>query len=68
MRAVRGPTPADRVVAVNVIGTKTIVVLVAVAVLLNKAISWIVALVYSLITFVSTVFIANYLKNSGGGD
>ncbi len=68
VRAVRGPTPADRVVAVNVIGTKTIVVLVAVAVLLKQSYFVDVALVYALISFVSTVFIADYLKKSGGGD
>ena len=66
VRAVKGPTPADRVIAVNVIGTKTIVVLVAVAVLLKQTYFVDVALVYALISFVSTVFIADYLKKSGG--
>ena len=66
VRAVKGPTPADRVIAVNVIGTKTIVVLVAVAVLLKQTYFVDVALVYALISFVSTVFIADYLKKSSG--
>ena len=50
-RAILGPTLPDRIVAANVIGTKTVVVLVLLGVVLDQVIWLDVALVYGLLSF-----------------
>ena len=51
-RAVVGPSTADRVVAINVIGTKTVVVLVLIGYIFAETPFYVdVALVYTLISF-----------------
>jgi multicomponent Na+:H+ antiporter subunit F len=61
-RAVLGPTAADRVVAINVIGTKAVVIISIVSLVLHEAYFLDVAMVYALISFVATVGIAKYLE------
>lgn len=61
-RAVLGPTAADRVVAINVIGTKAVVIISLVSLALRQEFFLDVAMVYALISFVSTVGIAKYLE------
>lgn len=61
-RAVLGPTVADRVVAINVIGTMTMVILVFFAYIFNHPMYIDVAFVYALISFLSTITIAKYLE------
>ncbi len=61
-RAVLGPTVADRVVAINVIGTMTMVILVFFAYIFNHPMYIDVAFVYALISFISTIAIAKYLE------
>jgi len=62
-RAIVGPTPADRVVAINVIGTKTMVVLVLIGYIFQEAPFYIdVAMVYALISFLLTIGVARYLE------
>jgi len=62
-RAIAGPTPADRVVAINVIGTKTMVVLVLIGYIFQEAPFYIdVAMVYALISFLLTIGVARYLE------
>jgi multicomponent Na+:H+ antiporter subunit F len=62
-RAVKGPTPPDRVVAVNVIGTKTLVILVLFAFIYGRTLYIDVAIVYALINFLSTLTISRYLES-----
>jgi len=61
-RGVKGPTLADRIVAINVIGTKTVVVISIVSYAINEKYFLDVALVYALISFLATVYIS---KSSG---
>lgn len=61
-RGVKGPTLADRIVAINVIGTKTVVVIAIVSYAINEKYFLDVALVYALISFLATV----YISKSGG--
>lgn len=61
-RAIKGPESADRLIAINVVGTKTIVLILFVSLLLEETYFVDVALVYSLISFVSTVVIADYIE------
>jgi multicomponent Na+:H+ antiporter subunit F len=66
LRAVKGPSAADRLIAVNVIGTKTIVLILIVSFLLNETYFVDVAIVYALISFLSSILIAKFIGNSGG--
>ncbi len=61
-RATAGPTAVDRVLAVNVIGTKTLVVLVLLAMLFAKEMLLDVALVYGLLNFVITITAGRFLE------
>jgi len=61
-RAVKGPSAPDRVVAVNVIGTKTLVILVLFAFIYGRTLYIDVAIVYALINFILTLTISRYLE------
>jgi multicomponent Na+:H+ antiporter subunit F len=65
IRVLRGPTAPDRVVGVDTINTIVIVGMVAFGVAFREVIYIDVAIVYALLSFVSTLFIAKYLE---GGD
>jgi multicomponent Na+:H+ antiporter subunit F len=56
-----GPTPADRVVAVDTINTLMVAVLILLGVIYQQIIFIDVAIVYALLSFVSTLFIAKYI-------
>lgn len=62
-RAIKGPSAADRLIAINVIGTKTIVLILMISLLLQETFFVDVALVYALISFVASIVIANYIQN-----
>jgi multicomponent Na+:H+ antiporter subunit F len=64
-RAIKGPSAADRLVAINVIGTKTIILILMISLLFNENYFVDVALVYALISFVASVVIANYIEELG---
>jgi multicomponent Na+:H+ antiporter subunit F len=64
VRLVRGPTPADRAVAVDTVNTLMVAVLILLGVVYRQIIFIDVAIVYALLSFVSTLFIAKYI----GGD
>ena len=61
-RAVVGPTEADRVVSINIIGTKTVVIISIIAVVFGQDFFLDVALVYALISFATTIGIAKYME------
>ncbi|MBU3113538.1 monovalent cation/H+ antiporter complex subunit F [Clostridium lacusfryxellense] len=65
-RAIKGPCAADRLIAINVIGTKTIVLILIVSFLLNETYFVDVAIVYALISFLSSIVIAKFIEKSGG--
>ncbi len=62
VRAALGPLAADRLVAINTVGTKVIVLLALIAVILGEDFFLDVALVYALINFLDTVAISRYLE------
>jgi len=65
IRVIKGPTAPDRVVGLDTINTIVIVSMVIFG-LISKSIIYIdVAIVYALLSFISTMFIAKYLE---GGD
>ena len=62
-RVIRGPSLVDRILAVNVIGTKTIVLLVLIGFVAGRPDMFIdVALAYALINFIATIAVLRYLE------
>ncbi len=63
-RVITGPSLVDRILAVNVIGTKTIVLLALVGFIAGRADMFIdIALAYALINFIATVAVLRYLED-----
>ncbi|MCY4732308.1 cation:proton antiporter [Natronomonas gomsonensis] len=65
-RAVRGPTMQDRVLAVNVIGTNTVVILALLSAALDVPYFLDIALVYALLNFLMAVAISKFTVDRGG--
>jgi len=65
-RAVKGPTTQDRVLAVNVLGTNTVVVLALLAEGLSEPSLLDIALVYALLNFLMAVAISKFTVERGG--
>ncbi|RFF28028.1 MULTISPECIES: monovalent cation/H+ antiporter complex subunit F [unclassified Wenzhouxiangella] len=61
-RALAGPTLPDRILAANVIGTKTLVVLVLLGLALDQGLWLDVALVYGLLSFTVTLVFSRFLE------
>lgn len=65
VRAWMGPTLADRVLAMNVVGTKTLVVLVMVAYAFGFDAYVDVAIVYGLLNYVATLAVSRLIETGG---
>ena len=65
-RAIRGPTMQDRVLAVNVLGTNTVVILALLAAGLEEPSFLDIALVYALLNFLMTIAISKFSVERGG--
>ncbi len=61
-RAVVGPSVPDRIAAINLVGTKAVVVLVFVALATEQLFFVDVALVYALVNFLTSVGMAKYIE------
>jgi len=61
-RGALGPTVADRVAAINVIGTKAMVLIALVSFIFGQEFFLDIALVYALIAFVMTIGVAKYME------
>ena len=64
-RVIFGPTPWDRLIAVNLISSKVVIIMVATAVFFERSIYMDVALVYAVIGFVSIIAISKFLEKEG---
>jgi multicomponent Na+:H+ antiporter subunit F len=64
-RAIRGPTMQDRVIAVNVLGTNTVVILALLAAALDVPSFLDIALVYALLNFLMAVAISKFTVDRG---
>ncbi len=62
IRVVKGPTAPDRIVGLDTINTIVIVSMVIFGVISKSVIYIDVAIVYALLSFISTLFIAKYLE------
>jgi multicomponent Na+:H+ antiporter subunit F len=65
-RLVRGPTMQDRVIAVNVIGTNTVVVIALAAAALGESSALDIAIVYALLNFLMSIAISKFTVERGG--
>jgi len=64
-RAIVGPTMQDRVIAVNVLGTNTVVILALLAVALDSESFLDIALVYALLNFLMAIAISKFTVKGG---
>ena len=62
IRVIRGPTAPDRVVGLDTINTIVIVSMIIFGAAFKEVIYIDVAIVYALLSFISTLFIAKYLE------
>lgn len=62
IRALAGPTAPDRVAAINIIGTKTLVIITLMARIYGQEFFLDIAMIYALMSFITTVGIAKYLE------
>lgn len=62
IRALQGPTASDRVAAINIIGTKTVVIITLIARVYGQKYFLDIAMVYALMSFITTVGVAKYLE------
>ena len=64
-RALMGPTVYDRVLAVNMFGTKTVLLLAVVAFLYGRPDFRDLALAYALINFIGVLAVLEYMPHQG---
>ncbi|ERH01801.1 MAG: multisubunit Na+/H+ antiporter, MnhF subunit [Halonotius sp. J07HN6] len=65
-RAIMGPTNQDRVLAVNVLGTNTVVILALLGAALDEPWFLDIALVYALLNFLMSIAISKFTVERGG--
>jgi multicomponent Na+:H+ antiporter subunit F len=62
-RAIHGPTAIDRIMGVNVIGTKTTILLVIIGTIYHRVDMFVdIALAYALLNFIVTIAAARYFQ------
>ena len=67
-RALLGPSIYDRILAVNMFGTKTVLLLSVVAFLYGRPDFLDLALVYALINFIGVIAVLEFIRGSADGD
>ena len=67
-RAVLGPTTADRIIGINVVGSKAVTVLVFLAAVFHKTSFLDIALLYAMLIYVATLAFVKYLEQRDLGD
>ena len=68
IRVIKGPSKGDRIIGINVIGTKTIVVMAIVSSILKESYFMDVVLVYAMISFIGSYVIARELDCEKKGE
>ena len=61
-RALSGPTVYDRILAVNMIGTKTVLLIVVIGYLTDRPEWEDIALLYALINFIGVIAVLKFIK------
>lgn len=68
VRVIKGPTRGDRMIGINIIGTKTMVIIAMVSFILKEAYFIDVVMVYALISFIGSYVVSREIsggKNDG---
>ncbi|MEX1031784.1 MAG: monovalent cation/H+ antiporter complex subunit F [Cellvibrionaceae bacterium] len=68
VRAFLGPTIYDRILAVNLFGTKTVLLIAVLGFLFGRPEFLDIALVYALINFIGVIAVLRYFEYSDKGD
>lgn len=68
VRVIKGPTKGDRIIGINIIGTKTMVIIAIVSFLLKESYFMDVVLVYALISFIGSYVISRQLYEGNPED
>ena len=68
VRALKGPTAYDRVLAVNMFGTKTVLLIAVIGFLTGRPDFLDLGLVYVLINFIGTIAILKFVQLTGLGE
>ena len=63
VRALMGPTLYDRILAVNMFGTKTVLLVAVLAVFMGRADIVDIALVYALVNFISIIAVLRFFES-----
>ncbi|MBE05196.1 MAG: pH regulation protein F [Gammaproteobacteria bacterium] len=66
IRAFAGPTIYDRVLAVNSIGTKTVLLIAALGFLMNRPDFTDISLLYALLNFIGTIAVLKFVRRQEG--
>lgn len=61
-RAILGPTIPDRIIGINVIGTKAVVMFALLAVIFKKSYFFDLAMIYALLLYVTTLAFVRFLS------
>jgi len=62
IRALAGPTAPDRIVAINIITTYTLIIITLIARIYEQVYFLDIAMVYALMGFITTIGVAKYLQ------
>ncbi len=62
IRALIGPTASDRITAINIIGTKTLIIITLIARVYGQEYFLDIAMIYALMSFITTIGVAKYLE------
>ena len=62
VRALRGPTVFDRILAVNAMGTKTVILVAVIGFISERADFLDIALLYALMNFIATVAVLKFIE------
>ena len=64
-RVVKGPSVFDRIVGINAIGTKTILIMVVISYVFQRPSFLDIALLYAILNFIGSVVVSVYLERGG---
>lgn len=66
LRAISGPTLYDRILAVNMFGTKTVLLIAVLGFLMGRPAFLDIAMVYALVNFISVIGVLRFFEYSPG--
>ena len=67
-RAVLGPTTADRIIGINVVGSKAVIALVFLGAIFQKTSFLDIALLYAMLVYVTTLAFVKYCESRDLGE